>query len=77
MNRAMFVIGVFILLIALAFLLITGDMSNARFIFAAGGIYLVFSYSYKKYPKISKILLIIFSVIFVLAMAMVVAAKVS
>jgi len=75
MNKSMFVIGVFILLIALAFLLITGDMSNARFIFASGGIYLVFLYSYKKYPKISKILLIIFSVIFILAIAMAIAAN--
>lgn len=75
MNKSMFIIGVFILLIALAFLLITGDMSNARFIFAAGGIYLVFSYSYNKYPKISKILLIIFSVIFILAIAMAIAAN--
>ena len=77
MNKAMFVIGIFILLIALVFLLITGDMGNVHFIFAAGRAYLVFSYSYKKYPKISKILLIIFSVVFVLAMALVIVARFS
>jgi hypothetical protein len=70
----MFFIGIFVLLIALVFLLSTGDMANARYIFAAGVIYLVFSYSYKQYPKISKILLIIFSIIFILAMTMVLVA---
>lgn len=77
MNKTLFVIGIFILLIALAYLLTTGDMGNARFIFAAGGIYLAFSYTSKQYPNISKILLIIFSVIFVLAMAMVLVSKLS
>ena len=73
----MFFIGIFVLLIALVFLLYTGDMANARYIIAAGVIYLVFSYSYKQYPKISKILLIIFSIIFILAMTMVLVAKFS
>jgi len=67
--------GIFILVIALAYLLITGDMSSGKFIFAAGGIYIGFAYAYQKYPKISKILLIIFTIFFVLAMAMVVAAR--
>ena len=77
MNKAMFFIGIFILLIALVFLFTTRDMRNARYIFAAGGIYLLFSYSYKQYPKTTKVLLIIFSVIFALAMAMVLMAKLS
>jgi hypothetical protein len=77
MNKIMFIIGIFILLIALVFLLSTGDMANARYIFAAGVIYMVFSYFYKQYPKISKVLLIIFTVIFILAMAMVLGAKFS
>ena len=77
MNKVMLFIGIFILMIALVFLITTGDMRNARYILAAGGIYLVSSYSYKQYPKTSKVLLIIFSVIFILAMAMVLVAKLS
>jgi len=75
MNKVMLLIGIFILLIALVFLITTGDMRNARYIFAAGGIYLIFSYSYKQYPKTSKVLFVIFLIIFILAMGMTLFAK--
>lgn len=75
MNKILLVMGIFILVIGLAYLLITGDMSNGKFIFAAGGIYIAFAYAYQQYPKISKILLIIFSIIIILAMVMVLAAR--
>lgn len=72
MNKILLVMGIFILVIGLAYLLITGDMSNGKFIFAAGGIYIAFAYAYQQY---SKILLIIFSIIIILAMVMVLAAR--
>lgn len=75
LSRALLIMGIFIFCMGFVYFLMTGDMSNARFAMAAGGVYIAFSYGVKEYPKISRILFIIFSVIFGLAIVMFVVAN--